>query len=122
LNHCKSIHTTFTLKHGLCSPVSVDNIAIPSSNTVKYLGFTLDNRLTWNPHIRSKRLNLNSRSHMLKTMLVINKCTNLKNKLLIYKTFLKPIWTYGFQLWGAEKKLNLNKIQNLSKYHSMSTY
>jgi hypothetical protein len=26
-------------------------------------------------------------------------CTN--NKLLIYKTILKPIWTYGIQLWGT---------------------
>jgi len=24
---------------------------------------------------------------------------------------LKPIWTYGIQLWGSAKKLNLNKIR-----------
>jgi hypothetical protein len=23
------------------------------------------------------------------------------NKLLLYKTILKPIWTYGIQLWGT---------------------
>jgi len=112
LNHAKSIHTTFTLKHGLCPPVSLDNIPIPASDTVKYLGLILDKRLTWNPHIRSKRLILNSRSRMLKTLLSKNKCSSLKNKLLIYKTFLKPIWTYGLQLWGAAKKSNLNKIQS----------
>lgn len=111
LNHTKSIHTTFTLKHGLCPPVSLDNIPIPASDTVKYLGLIIDKRLTWSPHIRSKRLILNSRSRMLKTILSKNKCTSLKNKLLIYKTFLKPIWTYGLQLWGAAKKSNLNKIQ-----------
>lgn len=47
---------------------------------------------------------------MLKTMLVKNKCTSQTNKLLIYKTFFKPIWTYGIQLWGAAKISNLNKI------------
>jgi hypothetical protein len=26
---------------------------------------------------------------------------NLSNKLLIYKIAIKPIWTYGIQLWGA---------------------
>ncbi|KAL4097406.1 hypothetical protein QTP88_022192 [Uroleucon formosanum] len=46
LNHAKSIHTTFTLKHGLCPPVSLDNIPIPVSDTVKYLGLILDKRLT----------------------------------------------------------------------------
>ena len=110
LNHTKSMHSTFTLKHGLCPPVSLDNIPIPASDTVKYLGLILDKILTWNPHIRSKRLILNSRSRMLKILLSKNKCTSFKNKLLIYKTCLKPIWTYGIQLWGAAKKSNLNKI------------
>jgi hypothetical protein len=26
---------------------------------------------------------------------------SISNKLLIYKTILKPIWTYGIQLWGT---------------------
>uniref|UniRef100_A0A2S2Q5A3 Putative RNA-directed DNA polymerase n=1 Tax=Sipha flava TaxID=143950 RepID=A0A2S2Q5A3_9HEMI len=95
LNHTKLLHTTFTLKHGLCPPVSLDNIPIPASDTVKYLSLIMDKRLTLNPYIKSKRLILNSRSRMLKTMLSKNKCTNIKNKLLIYKTILKPIWTYS---------------------------
>lgn len=118
LNHSKSIHTTFTLKHGFCLPVSVDNIPIPSSNTIKYLDFTLDKRLTWNPLIRSKRLNLNSRSRMLKSMLLKNKFTSIKNKLLIYITFIKPIWTYGFQLCGVTKKSIINKIKT---YQNITT-
>jgi hypothetical protein len=48
---------------------------------------------------------------MLKTILSKNKCTNIKNKLLIYKSILKPIWTYSLQLWGTAKNSNLNKIQ-----------
>lgn len=111
LNHNKSVHTTFTLKHGTCPPVSVDNIPIPSSDTVKYLGLTLDKRLTWKQHIRSKRLTLNSRSRSLKHLLSKNKFTKLETKLLIYKSLLKPIWTYGLQLWGSAKKTNINKIQ-----------
>jgi hypothetical protein len=26
---------------------------------------------------------------------------SLSNKLLLYKSILKPIWTYGIQLWGT---------------------
>jgi hypothetical protein len=29
------------------------------------------------------------------------------NKLLIYKTILKPIWTYGIQLWGTASTSNI---------------
>ena len=48
--------------------------------------------------------------------------TTLKVKLLIYKTLLKPIWTYDIQLWGSIKKCNINNIQvfqNLS-LHKLS--
>jgi hypothetical protein len=36
------------------------------------------------------------------------------NKLLIYKTILKPIWTYGIQLWGTASISNI-EILELSK-------
>jgi hypothetical protein len=29
------------------------------------------------------------------------------NKLLVYKTILKPIWTYGIQLWGTASTSNI---------------
>jgi len=45
----------FNLKHGLLPPVSVDSIPIPTSDTVKYLGLTLDMRLTWKQHLRTKK-------------------------------------------------------------------
>jgi len=35
----------------------------------------------------------------------------LTNKLLIYKTVLKPIWTYGLVLWGCAASSNLAIIQ-----------
>ncbi|KAF0769516.1 Uncharacterized protein FWK35_00003355 [Aphis craccivora] len=43
--------------------------------------------------------------------LIGNKVTSINIKLLMYKSLLKPIWTYGLQLWGNAKKSNLNKIQ-----------
>jgi len=111
LNNNKSIHTTFTLRHGLCPNVTVNNLPIPAFDTVKYLGLNLDKRLTWQNHIRKKRLILNARSRSLKILLSKNKFSSLKTKLQIYKSLLKPIWTYGIQLWGSAKKSNLNKIQ-----------
>ncbi|KAL4127101.1 hypothetical protein QTP88_011299 [Uroleucon formosanum] len=110
LNHSKSIHTTFTLRPALTPEVTLYGAPIPSSPSVKYLGLTLDKRLTWAHHIREKRLSLNNKFRILKP-LVSNKHISLHVKLLIYKTLLKPIWTYGIQLWGSAKKTNLNKIQ-----------
>ena len=33
---------------------------------------------------------------------------SLENKLLLYKVIIKPIWTYGIELWGCCSKSNVN--------------
>ena len=111
VNQSKSVHTTFTLKHASCPRVFLYGISIPYSPKVKYLGLTLDQRLTWAHHIRIKRLALNHRLRILKPLISNNNSPPFKTKLLIYKTLLKPIWTYGLQLWGNAKKSNILKIQ-----------
>jgi hypothetical protein len=35
----------------------------------------------------------------------------IHNKLLIYKTILRPIWTYGIELWGCAGKSNMVIMQ-----------
>jgi len=51
VNHSKSAHklhktVTFTLRHGHCPNVTINNIPIPSSDAAKYLGLILDQKLT----------------------------------------------------------------------------
>jgi hypothetical protein len=42
------------------------------------------------------------------------------NKLLIYKAILKPIWTYGIQLWGTASTSNIEILERFqSKALSM---
>jgi hypothetical protein len=36
----------------------------------------------------------------------------LENKLIIYKHILKPIWTYGIELWGCSKPSNTEILQS----------
>ena len=36
---------------------------------------------------------------------------SLENKLHIYKTVPKPVWTYGIELWGCSSKSNTAVIQ-----------
>jgi hypothetical protein len=36
---------------------------------------------------------------------------SLSNKLLLYKTILKPIWIYGMQLWGTASTLIIEILE-----------
>jgi hypothetical protein len=40
-----------------------------------------------------------------------NSQLSLSNKLLLYKTILKPIWTYGIQLWGTASTSNIEILE-----------
>jgi hypothetical protein len=36
---------------------------------------------------------------------------SLDNKVLLYKTIFKPIWTYRIELWGCARKSNITIMQ-----------
>jgi hypothetical protein len=36
---------------------------------------------------------------------------SVDNKLLLYKSIIAPIWTYGIELWGCASKSNIVVIQ-----------
>ena len=36
---------------------------------------------------------------------------SIEDKLKIYKTIIKPIWTYGIPLWGTAAMSHINKIE-----------
>ena len=38
---------------------------------------------------------------------------SIENKLKIYKTIIKPIWTYGIPLWGTAAMNHINKLELL---------
>jgi hypothetical protein len=55
INESKSAYITFTLRNDPSQPIYLNNVEIPPSATVKYLGLHLDNKLNWKDHIIKKR-------------------------------------------------------------------
>jgi len=107
----KSSHITFTLQKGQCPPVCINQTVISHVETVKYLGLHFDRRLTWKEHIVMKRKQLDPKTREIKWLIGKNSPLSLENKLLIYKTILKPVWTYGIELWGCANKSNIAIMQ-----------
>lgn len=111
VNAEKSTHVTFSLRREDCPPVSLNGVIIPHSNSVKYLGLNIDRRLTWKDHIKLKRKQLDQQTKKMYWLLGKKSQLSLRNKILIYKAVLKPVWTYGIQLWGTASNSNIEILQ-----------
>jgi hypothetical protein len=78
---------------------------------VKYLGLNLDRRLIRHKHIFTKREQLGITLTKMYWLLGRKSKLSTSNKLLIHKTVLKPIWTYGIQLLGTASTSNIEILE-----------
>jgi hypothetical protein len=80
---------------------------------VKYLGLRFDRKLTWHEHIFVKWKQPGITLTKMYWLLRHKSKLSTNNKLLLYKTILKPIWTYGIQLWGTASTSNIQNFGTL---------
>jgi len=106
----ESLYSHFTKPTHL---LKFNGTIVPQGTTIKYLGITLDRRLTWKPNIQHKRKQLGILLQRMYWIIGRKSKLSLTNKLLIYKIILKPIWTYGLPLWGTASQSNIEILQRL---------
>lgn len=87
----KKIHTQHKIKF--------NNREIPRRSTIKYLGLTFDEKVTWGPHTVTIKKEAERKSGQLKAILKRNR--NLKEDVweYFYKTLIRPKLTYGLPAW-----------------------
>ncbi|PNF38441.1 hypothetical protein B7P43_G04015 [Cryptotermes secundus] len=111
INETKSVQVNFSLRREQCSAVFFNNIQIPESPGIKYLGIHLDNNLTWKEHITKKRKQADLKIKDMHWLIGRKSKLSLDNKVLLYKTIIKRIWVYGVEIWGCASKTNISIIQ-----------
>ena len=111
LNTDKSKHVNFTNQRCRYLPVTMNGKIIPTSQTAKYLGMTLDAKLRWKVHVKTKREELGIKYRQMYWLLGRRSTLSLRNKLVLYTQILKPVWTYGIQLWGCAAQSTISVIQ-----------
>jgi hypothetical protein len=110
-NSPKSIHVTFTTRRATCPGVHIYNEQLPQAEEVKYLGLHLDRRLTWHKHIFAKRKHLGITLSKMYWLQGRKSKLSISSKLLAYKVILKPIWTFGIQLYGSASISNIEILE-----------
>ena len=111
VNEKKCSHVVFSLRKMSSPPLRLNNIVIPQANEVTYLGIHLDKRLTWRKHIECKRTQIKLKALNLNWLLNKKSKLKLEHKVLLYNAAIKPIWTYGAQLWGTASTSNIELLQ-----------
>ena len=111
LNKNKSVRVDFALRKHNYIPSIMDGEPVPVANSARYLGLHLDAKLNWAEHVRQKRDYLNLQTRRYYWLIGKHSPLSLQSKRLLYLTVLKPIWTYGLQLWGTTACSNRQIIQ-----------
>ncbi|PNF37467.1 hypothetical protein B7P43_G15364 [Cryptotermes secundus] len=111
INETKTIQVNFTLRREHCPQVGLNNNNISQSSSVKYLGIYMDSRLTWKDHVIKKRKQIDLKTKELNWLIGRRSNLSIENKVLLYKTIIKPIWAYGIELWGCASKSHISIIQ-----------
>ena len=104
--------------------LNISDNEVEWKNEIKYLGVTLDKRLTFKKHIENRILSATKTSLCLYSFTSRKSKINLKNKLLLYKQILRPIFLYAYPTHLKKIQVFQNKflkrILNLPLWHSTS--
>lgn len=117
VNGSKSQVTLFTKKtaprHTPVQCVRVGNDQVQWKDTLVYLGVTLNKRMTYGPHILSK---IDKTQRTVKSLYsVINRNSRLSahNKIFIFKTVIRPGFTYASPVWKHCAASHMKRLQIL---------
>jgi hypothetical protein len=92
-------------------PVKIFNETIASFKEIKYLGVTLDSKLTYRSHISNILRKANYRLRQLFPILNKSSTIDINLALIIYKSLIRPILTYACPVWGYAANTYINKLQ-----------
>ena len=92
--------------------LKLNGVTLYESNTIKYLGIIMDDRLTWKHHISelSKKL-----SKSIGVIYKMRKLCHQRVQLSLYFSLVHSYLNYGTCVWGNAAENYLNKIRILQK-------
>jgi hypothetical protein len=76
---------------------------------------TLYAKLRWKVHVKKNREELGLKYKHMYWLMGRRLALSTHNRLVFYKQIVKPVWTYGIQLWGYTKPSNtaiIHRFQN----------
>lgn len=112
INTSKTVAILFSHHNNHPDKLIISGQQIPWTTSAKYLGITLDRRLSFNPHIKNTILKANRIRRSLYPVLNRRSPVPIHIKLLITQLYIRSSTTYGGQAWGPLiSKSNWSRIE-----------
>lgn len=89
------------------------SMTIRWANQVKYLGFTYDKRVTFRPHVEEKVTKVNNVVKLLYPLIARRSSLHQQLKIHIFKTIIRPSFSYGCPLLNGIAASHIKKLQTL---------
>ena len=114
INGTKSKFLVFTKRFPrLTDQLHIQNNPIPFSNTVKYLGITLDSRLTFRQHIGNVRTEAFKRYMALYPLFKSPATKSVKT--LLYKSYIRSYMLYCCEVWASAHSRHLRRLDGIQR-------
>ncbi|GFV22496.1 RNA-directed DNA polymerase from mobile element jockey [Trichonephila clavipes] len=117
VNASKSACLMFTSRPRLpvgLTPVQIFGQPVPWVRVAKYLGLFLDAKLTFAHHIEQTRKKAQAVHAVLKRLISRRSKLAIRHKVLLYKSIIRPVMSYGSQIWGSAGMCHLKKLHTLT--------
>lgn len=114
INAQKSVSVLFRRHDTLINydtDLEIFDTEIKNEKHTKYLGVHLDWKLNFNEHIKQTLAKATGASISLNPLIGRNSKMSLNNKLLLYKSMIRPILLYASPAWAAVRRTTRNKLQ-----------
>ena len=92
--------------------VIVENIYLPSFDTMKVLGIDIDDRLTFDGHISNMCIKAGRQLNVLQRL---KDSLDQDSRMAIYKSFIMSNFNYCPLIWMFTCKTSLSKLENIQK-------
>ena len=90
----------------------IHNTSIQSTTDAKYLGITINNKLSWNTHIDNVCQKGNNTLNFMHRNF---RSAGPKIKEQLYKTYVRPALEYSSSVWDPHTLDNINKIEKVQR-------
>ena len=92
--------------------IILDDTSLESVSEIKFLGITVDNKLSWKPHIAST---CNTISRNIGVINRLKSHIPTSSLLTLYSSLILPYLNYGILAWGNSHKFLLDRLLLLQK-------